>query len=89
MNIEKFVGEPEDILEKLYDAPLIDEVHHEVFDFKAYLALEPTEEYKNNQTRIKREQDEAKGIFVILSNSLPKEEAEPNEEPNEEKNVKE
>lgn len=82
MNIEKFIGEPEDILEKLYENPLIDEVHHETFDFKAYLALEPTEEYKNNENRIKREQDEAKGIFTILS--TPKE-----EEPNEEKNIKE
>ena len=49
--------------------PVVDEVLHEVFDFKAYLALEPTEEYKKNQNRIKREQDEAKGIFTILSKS--------------------
>ena len=66
MNIEKFVGEDASILEKLYK-PVDDSVLHEVFDFKAYLALEPTEEYKNNQDRIKREQDEAKGIFTILS----------------------
>lgn len=83
MNIEKFVGEPEDILEKLYENPVVDEVHHETFDFKAYLALEPTEEYKNNKNRIKREQDEAKGIFTILS--TPK----GAEEEKEEKNINE
>ena len=66
MDISKFVGEDASILEKLYQ-PVDDSVLHEVFDFKAYLALEPTEEYKNNQDRIKREQDEAKGIFMILS----------------------
>ena len=66
MDISKFVGEDASILEKLYQ-PVDDSVLHEVFDFKAYLALEPTEEYKNNQDRIKREQDEAKGIFTILS----------------------
>lgn len=67
MNIEKFVGEDASILEKLYENPINDEVLHVEFDFKAYLALEPTDEYKNNQDRIKREQDEAKGIFKILS----------------------
>ena len=66
MDISKFVGEDASILEKLYK-PVDDSVLHEVFDFKAYLALEPTDEYKNNQERIKREQDEAKGIFTILS----------------------
>ena len=66
MDISKFVGEDASILEKLYQ-PVDDSVLHEVFDFKAYLALEPTDEYKNNQERIKREQDEAKGIFTILS----------------------
>ena len=67
MDVNKFVGEDKDIIEKLYENPLVDEVLHVEFDFKAYLALEPTEEYKNNQERIKREQDEAKGIFTILS----------------------
>jgi hypothetical protein len=67
MDINKFVGEDKDIIEKLYENPVNDEVLHVEFDFKAYLALEPTEEYKNNQERIKREQDESKGIFKILS----------------------
>ena len=67
MDISKFVGEDKSILEKLYENPLNDEVSNEKFDFQAYLKLEPTDEYKNNQDRIKREQDEAKGIFTILS----------------------
>ena len=66
MDISKFVGEDASILDKLYE-PVDDSVLHEVFDFKAYLALEPTDEYKNNQERIRREEDEAKGIFTILS----------------------
>jgi hypothetical protein len=79
MNIEKFVGEDASILEKLYENPINDEVLHVEFDFKAYLALEPTEEYKNNQDRIKREQDEAKGIFKILSTPKEEESREPEE----------
>ena len=67
MDISKFIGEDATILEKLYENPVDDEVLHEKFDFQAYLALEPTDEYKTNQDRIKREQDEAKGIFTILS----------------------
>ena len=79
MDISKFVGEDATILEKLYQ-PVDDAVLHEAFDFKAYLALEPTEEYKNNQERIKREQDEAKGIFTILSKrEEPEEPREPEE----------
>ena len=74
MDISKFVGEDASILDKLYE-PVDDSVLHEVFDFKAYLALEPTDEYKNNQERIRREEDEAKGIFTILSKKEePKEE---------------
>jgi len=81
MDISKFIGEDKDILKKLYENPIDDTVLHEVFDFKAYLALEPTDDYKTNQDRIKREEDEAKGIFTILSKrEEPREEEEPKTE---------
>jgi hypothetical protein len=53
--LQNFIYCPSNILEKLYQEC---EIEAKPYDTEAFLALEPTEAYKNNKERIAREERE-------------------------------
>jgi hypothetical protein len=60
MNIENFIGEKKDIIEKFYS-----ETKTEILGFDDYLKLEKTEIYKNNQNRKDRVQKEREMGWIV------------------------
>ena len=65
MDITKFIGEPNNILDRMYE-----ETKGEVLGFEQYLKLETTEGYKNNQTRIDRVKEETEKWGTIQEQVL-------------------
>ena len=49
MNISKFIGEKNNVLNDLYT-----ETKTEILGYEDYLKLDTTEQYKNNHNRLKR-----------------------------------
>jgi hypothetical protein len=71
MNIENFIGEKKDIIEKFYS-----ETKTEILGFDDYLKLEKTEIYKNNQNRldrIKREREMGWIVYDDLNKKISSE----------------
>ena len=60
----------EKILERLYKEPDETMMSGGMLDYDAYLKLPATDEYLNNKERLKRLDDESKGIFKVLSNKV-------------------